>query len=263
MNKLILVLVVLVMSCGRNETKSRSKVKTADLFKVQSLNINVYYQPGAEPYISAPLTGLFPTLNLGVDFKIEYWSILERNIQALFKGRKSYPSVVVPRTLEQMQAIAYSEDTSWTVEEVVALNKKHQKSGESGNFHVYFLNGYAAAGKNIIGFQIQGTTVIAIFKDVIRGTANNETTPLVAEYVEQSTIVHEVAHAIGLVNNGIPMVEKHQEHDHHCSNPECVMYYSNAGAAGLIQHAKKILTSPNPLETVMFDEQCLKDTKSY
>lgn len=262
MNKVILLLLILLLGCGKEASKSSSKVKTADLFRVQSLIINVYYQPGAEPYISDPLSGVFSNLGLLADVRIQYWSVLEKNIQALFKGRKSYPSVVVPKSLDQMKAIPYSEDTSWTVPEIQALNKKHQVSGETGNFHVYFLNGYAAEGKNIIGFQVADTTVIAIFKDVIRST-NNDATPFVSEYVEQSTLVHEVAHAIGLVNNGIPMVEKHQEHDHHCSNPDCVMYYSNAGAAGLIQHAKKVLASPNPLETVMFDEQCLKDTKSY
>jgi predicted Zn-dependent protease len=261
MNKLILVLLVLMMGCGKEEKKA-SKVKTADLFRVQSLKINVYYQPGAEPYISAPLASIFPNLSSFPSLTLEYWSVSERNIQALFKERKNYPSIIVPKKLDQMKAIPYSEDTSWTVDEVMALNKKHQLSDETGNFHIYFLNGHASEGKNIIGFQIDKTTVIAIFKDVIRETSQ-ESTPFVAEYVEQSTIIHELGHAIGLVNNDIPMVEKHQEHGHHCSNPDCVMYYSNAGATGLIQHAKKVLASPNPLEAVMFDELCLKDTKAY
>ncbi len=70
--------------------------------------------------------------------------------------------------------------------------------------------------------------VIAMFKDVIAST-NSLTNPNTSRYVEQSTIVHEVAHAIGLVNNGISLTSAHQDSPHgaHCTNDRCVMYYTN------------------------------------
>lgn len=257
MNKLILLSLILLVACGKEVTKKSSLVKQDPnaYFAAQTIAVNVYYEPGAEPYTNVP----------NMIIPVSYWTILEQNINSLFAGRKSYPSLSVPKSLSQMTVLPVLNDTSWTAEEVVELNKNHARSSSKSALNIYFLNGRAAAGANIIGFHLNGGGTIAIFKEVVRQMGNGETTPFVAEYVEQSTLVHEVGHAMGLVNNGVPMIESHQDKEHgaHCSNPDCVMYYANEGSEGLVKHVKKLLQSPNPLDVSMFDEQCLKDTKAY
>lgn len=260
MNKLILLFLILLAACGKTATKSSLVRQDPNAyFAAQTIQVNVYFEPGAEPYTTTPLN-----LN-GTNLTVSYWMFFESNIKSLFSGRKSYPSLIVPKTLSEMNVLPVQDDTSWTVDEVVALNKKHARSSSKTVMNIYFLNGRAAENRNIIGFHINGGGTIAVFKEVVRETASGETTPFVAEYVEQTTLIHEVGHALGLVNNGVPMIDSHQDTEHgaHCNNPDCVMYYANEGASGLLRVAKKIATSPNPLATSVFDEACLKDTKSY
>jgi len=135
-------------------------------------------------------------------------------------------------------------------------------SSSSTTFEVYFLNGYAAEGAGIIGFHINGTKIIAIFKDVVRSTGNNEPLQAVPKYVEQSTLVHEMGHALGLVNNGVPMLENHQDKEHgaHCSASKCVMFWANEGTSSLINFAREAALN---MSIVMFDDKCLKDARSF
>jgi hypothetical protein len=82
------------------------------------------------------------------------------------------------------------------------------------------------------------------------------------KYVEQVTLIHEIGHAIGLVNNGLPMVEAHQDADHgaHCNNPDCVMYWANEGPNDMLKFAQN--ASMNQA-TIIFDSKCLNDARSY
>ena len=89
-----------------------------------------------------------------------------------------------------------------------------------------------------------------MFKPSIAGTT-------MSEQVEQVTLVHEFGHAIGMVNRGVPMVEDHHDTDHgaHCSNPDCVMYWTVEGAdiVGFIQ--SRLLGASD----VLFGPECLAD----
>lgn len=81
--------------------------------------------------------------------------------------------------------------------------------------------------------------------DVYYEPGGNATPGIVRRFVEQSTIVHELGHALGFVNNGVPMVTNHQDvaHGRHTTDDQCVMYYLNEGTADLIQFFQRFLTS--------------------
>lgn len=251
MKMLIICLLILFVACGKKQSESspKSKQNVSAIFKAKTIKVNVYYEPGAEPYTTESLLPL------------QYFSLLEANIQALFSGRANPPQIIVPKTLAQMILLPAQNEASWTVDEAIELNKKHQASSDPTVFNIYFVNGLAASSGGVIGFQIGGTTTMMIFKDVIRatGVGNLE---LVPKYVEQSTLIHEMGHALGLVNNGIPMKASHhdKENGHHCTNPDCVMYYSNEGTSSMIRFAQKAITEQN---TIMFDNNCLRDARSY
>lgn len=245
------ILFLVLIGCGKvaPQKSSTTQQNVSAIFKSQELRVKVYYEVGAEPYISdSPL--------------FEYWSILEMNLKALFTGRKIEPQVIVPKGLAEMTSMPASGDTSWTVTEVQNLAKAQANSSSPTTFQIFFLNGRAAEHDGIIGFHINGTNIIAIFKDVIKATGEGEPLQAVPKYVEQSTLVHEMGHALGLVNNGVPMVNKHQDSAHgaHCSEPKCVMYWSNEGATGLTEFAKNAFLNQT---MIMFDDKCLKDARSF
>ena len=221
--------------------------------EMKTLVVDVYYESGAEPYEGKPTTnGNY------------YWNIFEDNLKALFSGRSV--TISVPKELTSMYPITSQNKTTWSALEVVDLGNKFQKaSSDSSEIHfsVFFLKGNALGSDgqvntNTIGFSVTGTRFIAMFKDVIKSTGSL----LVPKYVEQSTLVHEMGHALGLVNNGLTLTSSHHDSSHgaHCTNTNCVMYYLNEGKSDAISFVNQIITSGS---TVMFDEACLNDAKSF
>lgn len=77
-------------------------------------------------------------------------------------------------------------------------------------------------------------------------------------FVEQSALAHELGHAIGLVDRGLPLESPHGDLEHplHCANPDCVMYYLNEGVWDLRDF---VLNTFNMGPAVLFDEACLMD----
>ena len=95
-----------------------------------------------------------------------------------------------------------------------------------------------------------------MFKDVIRST--DSLIPNTARFVEQSTLVHELGHAVGLVDNGVPLVSQHKDSAHgaHCTNESCTMYWLDEGASDAAEFARMYVTSG---DTVIFGDECLAD----
>lgn len=243
---------VVLFACGKEPARKSSQKKqdVSALYAAKKLNIKVYYEEGATPY----------TDTVG---PVELWHLLRSNLTALFEGRNT--EIEVPGTLEQMTKMNPYNKASWSLEDVIAMAKTYSIPKQNGveNFQIFFLNGYSDNDPGIIGFHISNTKIMAIFKDVIKssgsGVGNLDVVP---KYVEQATLIHEMGHALGLVNNGLPMQEKHQDSENgaHCSNPDCVMYYSNEGTSSMINFARK---ASQKLSTVMFDSQCLEDSRKF
>lgn len=249
MKILLLVILILAVACGKGPAKksSRAYQDISAIYSSQKLKINVYFEPGAEPYTDSVL---------GQDL----WKLTEMNLNALFEGRSI--EVSVPKTIDQMTQISAKGKSSWSVEEVLELARTHPLKTANGTtqFQIFFLNGYSEEGPGIIGFHISNTKIMAIFKDVIKNSGGN--LGIVQKYVEQATLIHEMGHALGLVNNGLPMQENHQDSEHgaHCKNTDCVMYYSNEGASSMMSFAQRASTKGT---LIMFDPQCLEDSRKY
>ena len=248
------ILLLTLVTCGKDPARKSSQKKqdVSALYAANKLNIKVYYEEGAEPY-----TDKIPVLN------VELWQLLRNNLDALFEGRST--EIIVPGTLSEMTKMSPYHKASWSMEDVISLAKSHSIPKQDGtqHFQIFFLNGYADNDPGVIGFHISNTNIMALFKDVIKSTSLAVgPVDLVPKYVEQATLIHEMGHALGLVNNGLPMQEKHQDKEHgaHCSNPDCVMYYSNEGKDSMIKFARN---ASEKLSTVMFDSQCLEDSRKF
>jgi predicted Zn-dependent protease len=221
---------------------------------VTDISVEVFYESGAEPHTGNTQKGM------------PFWSILEANISELFEGRTSVPNVHVPRTISEMTEISDQKKSSWTAGEIMGLaesNAKEHTSSPYAKYYIFFLNGYLNEdGKNdttVIGASLSGTPVIVIFEDVVVSTGGNT---MLANYVEQATLVHEFGHAMGLVNNGVPLATNHQDlpNGHHCKNENCVMYWLNEGLSDMKEFVQSYMATGSP---VMFGSECLKDTAGY
>lgn len=248
---LILTLLVLLTACGKDSGK-KSSVEAQNpntIFGANQITVKVYYEEGAEPYTEDADLAL-----------LKYWTIYQKNIEALFGGRSPKPTLVIPTSLSQMKKISTMGKAKWSIDDVLSLEKTVESSESGLVFKIFFVRGEYAENSNVLGFHISNTYTMAVFKDVIARSGSTE--ERIPQYVEQATIIHETGHALGLVNNGLPMKAAHQDSGHgsHCNEPTCVMYWQNEGTSGLKTFVQNLIQNRT---IVMFDSQCLNDAQKY
>ncbi len=230
--------------------------KPANYFSTtQNFVADVYYEAGAEPYVGAANVN-----------RNQLWFVLEDNLTSIFQYRTTPPTLTVPKTLAEMTLIADQAKASWTISEMLSFNTQYRNADStatSSRVYVYFVNGYYNDGTsnktNVLGVSIGGTPVIFMFKDVVAASSGSNT---VRRFVEQSTLVHEMGHALGFVNNGVPLTTSYQDtaHGKHSTNTNCVMYYLNEGASDLIGFIVQFQASSN---FVMWGAEILADAQSF
>jgi hypothetical protein len=216
---------------------------------VTRVAIEIDFETGQAPF-TGPITGFGDTFDLLAD-----------NVDRLFSGRKM---LVVPRTTAEMEDVGAIADEELTSEELLALADLHRgQHDEAGTktYYVLFVSGHfadsAGVQPGVLGVSIGRTGVLAMFKDVIRSTSV-AALPNLVRFVEQSTLVHELGHGVGLVANGVPATSAHVDtaHGAHCTSDRCVMYYLNEGAADAAMFARQVITSG---DKILFDAACLAD----
>ena len=251
---LTLILTLGLAACGGSSSDSGSapNLETPAFFfgTMTNLRIDIAYEPNAEPYSNYD------------------WTFIQRNLAALFEGRAIVPAISFPSSSLEAVVLERQNKPNWTLFEILDLANKVRPGvteGTTGRFIILFLNGYlndnGTSKNSVIGLSIRGTTVMAMFKDVVRSTAARDG-GRITRFVEGTTIVHELGHALGLVNNGITLASQHHDaaNGAHCSNPECVMYYANEGAKDAIEFFRKYQATNDP---VVFDTKCLQDARTF
>ncbi len=110
----------------------------------------------------------------------------------------------------------------------------------------------------MLGVSIGGTGVIAMFKPVVETLG---VLPLVRHFGEQTTLIHEFGHALGLVDNGLPLSSEHLDPEHraHCEHSDCVMYWANEGVADLADFVSRYVASG---DSVVFGPDCRADVQA-
>lgn len=255
-----LIFTIGVLSCGgdsQNTVSVPDELRSDSSFYFQvasAINVNVYYEETAEPYTGQTPGGL------------DYWDILFENLTEIFSYRSSSPTLTVPYGLEDMNSLGALINESWTVSDILDLVSTVEVSSIENlqaNFSVFFVNGYFADESgdipNVLGVNLTGSSVIVIFKDVIENSSSQDG---VCIFVEQSTMVHEMGHALGFVNGGVPMSSAHQdfENGQHTENSDCVMYYLNEGPADLRQFIAKYILAD---DITMWGPEVLADAEAF
>ena len=238
---------------GSASTKAGDQPSALDVLspKFTDVTVEVDYAESAAPYVGSGGLG-----------QSDLWQITEDNLQRIFqKGPKT---LTVPHTLDQMQALTDVSGSTYTTEQILDIAKAHRdtapSSSTAASFYILFLDGYLQDGggteMQVIGVSIGNTGVIAMFKPVIASTGTGLGGS--ARNVEQSTIVHELGHGLGLVNNGVPLTSQHQDtaHGAHCTNTKCTMYWENEGSSGATAFAQQALGGGSD---ILFGAECLAD----
>jgi len=242
---------------GQNQNSQYPFSTPSIYFKsTQKIVIEVYYEPGADPFTGTSGKGT------------PYWQIFQDNIAAIMQYRSQAPVLVVPKSLPEMTPMSSFNRNSWTNADILNLNSNYRQANSSeteSRFYIYFLKGYFDSGNgpstSVIGVSLTGTPVIAMFKQVIQASSSNPT-GVVAKFVEQSTLVHEMGHALGFVNNGVPVTSNYQDtaHGAHSMDSNCVMYWLNEGSTDLALFIQKYISSSS---NVMWGTNVLDDAKAF
>jgi hypothetical protein len=262
-----LLVSALLFSCSSKETPATSATPDAGgptgtqppvttLFSksITDVTIEIDYAAGAEPYVG--------TLK---DFG-DPWNLFNANALAIFDGKKK---VTFPRTLAKMERLDDVTATTFTSKDILdiaAAHRTEQQYTDAVAFYVVFLPGHFVddAGteqKETVGVSIENTGVIALFKPAISTPVTNPTAP--PQLIEQLALIHFLGHAVGFVDNGVPVGDSNKAHidtanGHHCTNKQCAMSFAVEGAKGATDYAKTLIRNP---EAVLIGQECLSDAR--
>lgn len=169
----------------------------------------------------------FPVLNVEIDYMEGYQpdsDALDSLKVSLEKHlNKSNINIGIPNSIPAEGQNAYSANDIRALEEEF---RNHFTESQSDTVWAYFLivDGEFSE-QNVLGIAYYNTSM-AFFGKTIRDISGGATQPSRTK-VEGTVYRHEFGHILGLVNNGLPMQQDHQDeaHGHHCTVEECVMYY--------------------------------------
>ncbi|HVL47463.1 MAG TPA: hypothetical protein VM889_02805 [Candidatus Thermoplasmatota archaeon] len=131
--------------------------------------------------------------------------------------------------------------------EIASLESKVRKGftgGDTAVLHILYLDGGSEDDKSdsaVLGAAYAGSSLV-IFKGNIRKATSGDGGLLTLpgskaeeRFVERAVLIHELGHALGLVNLGTPMQRNHEDGEHkgHSSNRQSVMYWAVESSAGL------------------------------
>lgn len=260
MRKLLLSITLFILflsGCSNPSTDTTSPTNTQQTI-VNSIfsdsktdfKINVFYEASAAPYVG--LIGLSGN---------QTWDITKSSYTAFFQNH-SNRTVTVPTTLGQMTSRPDQGKTTWTSSELIQFANSSAVALNNGtqiNINVFFVKGNFEGNVNILGIQFTGYPYAFVFKDIVTSTGGDSVSQ---RYVEQATVVHEIGHAVGLVNNGLSMVANHEDasHSHHTSNTNCIMYWAVESKSSILTSIANLITG-NQLN--LFGAQSLQDGRSY
>lgn len=236
---------------GGSETATQMS-NSAQIFSdsVASLSVKVFYEPSAAPYVG----------NLGTSTN-PVWSITRTSLQALFQNHIGR-FIFMPTTLGQMTALAAQGKGSWSAADLMALARKSAPNlveDRDVTLSVFFLNGTYNGDGSVLGLQLTGYPVAFVFKDMLSVVGGDATQQ---RYVEQATVLHHLSHAMGLINNGVPMAVNHEDiaHPHHTTNPKCVMAYSIENKSTVLSTLGTAITNS---QLQLYGAESLSDARTF
>jgi hypothetical protein len=140
----------------------------------------------------------------------------------------------VRETSFQSSRTVYSNDD---LRELESQQRQNQPTGDTMVLYILVLNGHHSGDTSdakVLGVQY-GRASIALFKETIDTSGGVLGLTFNAADVEKAVLIHELGHALGLVNNGLSMVSNHEDSSHpkHSNNQDSVMYWAVENTLGI------------------------------
>lgn len=136
-------------------------------------------------------------------------------------------TVVVDDAIPDQGSPAWSVAAAQDLE--VAWRDRYRDEGTgTAVMYLLFLDGNAEGDDDqskVLGYAYHGSSIV-MFAETIDGLGSG---PLATD-PEEVVAIHEVGHLLGLVDNGVPMVDDHSDpaHPHHDESDDCIMYWAMA-----------------------------------
>lgn len=151
------------------------------------------------------------------------------NLENFLESRlnKSRGVTIVQRTVSSPKNNSFTAQDLRDLED--DLRSEYAENSTLTGYIFYADEGYVEDTENsqVLGLAYSSTSM-CIFKDAI--TENSGGFGQVSEEnLETAVLKHEFGHVLGLVNNGTPMVQNHEDPNRrgHCDNENCLMYYAS------------------------------------
>lgn len=166
----------------------------------------------------------FENLVVEIDYMDGYVPTDEtiNNLKSFFEERLNKSNV----TILSPSSISAGGQSSYTSSDVRDLEGTHRSEYSEENTlsaYVIILDGEYSES-NVLGIAYYNTSA-ALFGESIKN-ASEKVGSAPKSLIESTVLQHEFGHLFGLVDNGVQMQEAHRENGHHCTNDNCLMYYS-------------------------------------
>lgn len=151
---------------------------------------------------------------------------------------------------------AESPSHEWTRDMLVSFARENKDRQSAAYLHVLYVDGHYGSA---LGVNFGDTSFV--FMDQITNLGSFPLKRNIAPGdAERSVLIHEVGHALGLVNNGVPMVKPHEhpEDDGHSNNRDSVMWPTADTYAGMLA----MIGADEPLPYA-FDADDLADLAAF
>ena len=174
------------------------------------------------------------------------------NLRSFLQNRLNKASISISLDDE----IPSPGNSPYTAQEAFDVEKEHRDTYTEGNaIAAYFLilDGQFEQ-ENVLGFAYFNTSM-ALLGGTIANNSGGFSQPS-RETVETTVLQHEFGHILGLVGNGTPTVQDHQDEANgaHCDVDTCLMYF----AVRTSDFASNLMGGNVP----ELDSQCIQDLQA-
>lgn len=247
-----LALALACCACGTSQPpQPADRTDPATLFGSSTERVALEVDHGAD---AAPYAGADGRLD-------DSWSVVRANLEALLPGKV----LEVPTTLAELEVLREETRPSYSTDELAALAARHRRLAPRPGLATYqavflasrFRDEAGVVRDDVLGLSIPRSSVVVVFKPTIAAIEAGGNAAA-SRFVEQATLVHELGHAFGLVDDGVPARTPHRDPEHgaHCLNELCVMHHANEGAQAARDLARRRAEGGG---LVLFGQECLDD----
>lgn len=166
---------------------------------------------------------------------------------------------------------ARGDDFVWTADDLDQLTRDSFDGDPDPNtiaIHISYVDGHSDSDgdSGVILGVAWGWLQVVMFKQTLDSSCGGSgliggLSQRACEEAEFAILSHEIGHILGLVDNGLPMVDDHRdpeaEHGAHDFDQNCVMYWAYEGQGLFDQIGARLLAGND--ESLPFCQHCLDD----